>query len=209
MIRFALIFAIFCSMSMADTLQLRDGSSVGGNWLGADAQKVRFLVNDQVQNYNRSDVIAVSFGDGAVTPAPAQSIAPPPPPAATRIESIVEGVRFTMERCERNGTESLHCAFTVEALRTDIEIHLSAGSFMVDSNGIQQRSLEVTLGSGRSAYGNPATTLLVQNVPTRGDLQFKGVDPQVNRVALVNFVWAATNGGEVRVVLRNVPITGN
>ena len=47
----------------ADTLSLRNGTTVTGSWAGADAEQIRFLVQDQIQTYPRSDVSAVTFGD--------------------------------------------------------------------------------------------------------------------------------------------------
>jgi len=47
----------------ADTLALRNGTTVTGSWAGADAQQICFLVQDQIQPYPRSEVSAVTFGD--------------------------------------------------------------------------------------------------------------------------------------------------
>ena len=70
----ALLFALFVS-AQADTLTLRDGTTVTGSWVGIGANQIRFLVSDSVQAYPRSDVSGVTFGD-AVPPPPAT---PPPP----------------------------------------------------------------------------------------------------------------------------------
>jgi hypothetical protein len=77
----------------ADTLRLRSGATITGTWLGGTADEVRFMVDDQVKTYSRSNVLGVDFtSDGVVTtgaPAPA---APPPPSAP--VQPNVVGVPF-------------------------------------------------------------------------------------------------------------------
>ena len=56
----------------ADTLTLRDGKSVTGNWVGLDAGQIDFLVNNQPEKHPRSEVSAVTFGPAA-KPEPVQT----------------------------------------------------------------------------------------------------------------------------------------
>lgn len=44
-----------------DTLRLRDGSTVTGNFLGATADDIRFSVNGEVQHYARANVARIDF----------------------------------------------------------------------------------------------------------------------------------------------------
>jgi hypothetical protein len=60
--RFTMLALVLAISIPADTLRLRDGSTVNGSFLGGTADDVRFLVNDQVQHYPRADVAAISFG---------------------------------------------------------------------------------------------------------------------------------------------------
>ncbi|HLH18437.1 MAG TPA: hypothetical protein VKX45_14545 [Bryobacteraceae bacterium] len=64
MTRFAfLIWA--CALSIpADTLRLRDGSTVSGDFLGGTAQDIRFSVNGEVRHYPRASVAEVTFSTG-------------------------------------------------------------------------------------------------------------------------------------------------
>jgi hypothetical protein len=206
MIRLMTAVMVLASVAMADGLQLRDGSSVSGSWIGADAQRVRFLVSDQVATYNRADVQIVTFGDAAPA-APVQALRPAGPPPA--MEQIGEGIRFRVEKCERHATESIRCSFTAEALTTDLSFILFVGcspcSSIVDSHGIQQQPIDGSIGSAR---GSRATTLLVQNVPVRGELVFGGVDPQVDRVALLTLRYYINNR-ELTALFRGIPLTGN
>ena len=77
-----LFFALLGS-AHADTLSLRNGTSVTGSWLGGDAGQITFLVNNQVRTYPRSDVSEVTFG-----PEPTASLPlaqpPQPPPASSK-----------------------------------------------------------------------------------------------------------------------------
>lgn len=52
---------VLASTSPADTLRLRDGSSVTGNFVGATADDIRFSVNGEVQHYARSNVAGIEF----------------------------------------------------------------------------------------------------------------------------------------------------
>ena len=46
----------------SDTLTLRNGTSVTGDWVGLDTRQLSFRVNGQVLTYPRSDVSQVVFG---------------------------------------------------------------------------------------------------------------------------------------------------
>lgn len=69
------IAVMLAASGQADTLRLRNGSSVNGGFLGGTADDVRFLVNDNVQHYARGDVAEIVFS--SMNP-PASSAAPPP-----------------------------------------------------------------------------------------------------------------------------------
>jgi hypothetical protein len=65
----ALLFAMLLS-ARADTLSLRDGTTVTGTWLGAGAGQISFRVNNQVRTYPRSDVSEVIFSPDQPAPPP-------------------------------------------------------------------------------------------------------------------------------------------
>jgi len=60
--RFTILALVLAMSSQADTLRLRNGSTVNGTFLGGTADDVRFLVNDEVQHYARVDVAEIIFG---------------------------------------------------------------------------------------------------------------------------------------------------
>jgi hypothetical protein len=58
-----LVFAAL--LARADTLVLRNGTSVSGSWAGVDSGQVSFLVKGQLQTYARSEVLSVTLGSEA------------------------------------------------------------------------------------------------------------------------------------------------
>ena len=55
--------------SQADTLRLRNGSTVNGSFLGGTSDDVRFLVNDEVRHFARADVAEIVFNSNAASSA--------------------------------------------------------------------------------------------------------------------------------------------
>jgi len=76
----------FVSVAAADTLELKSGRVVQGKYLGGTQHILRFEVNGEVQTFNTSDIVALTFTGRSSSPAPAPvdapAPAPPPAPAA-------------------------------------------------------------------------------------------------------------------------------
>jgi hypothetical protein len=86
--RFTILALALLVAGQADTLRLRNGATVTGSWLGGTTDEVRFMVDDQVRRYPRSDIVEVDFTSiGAVNP-----VAPVAPTVA--IQPDVVGVPF-------------------------------------------------------------------------------------------------------------------
>lgn len=63
----------------ADTLELKDGRVLQGRYLGGTQAVLRFEINGEVQTFNVSQAVAVTFtGGSGATSAPATPGAPPP-----------------------------------------------------------------------------------------------------------------------------------
>ena len=60
--RFTILALALAMSSQADTLRLRNGSTVNGSFLGGTADDIRFLVNDEIQHYARARVAEIVFG---------------------------------------------------------------------------------------------------------------------------------------------------
>lgn len=80
-VRFAIPALLLAISGQADTLRLRNGSTVNGSFLGGTADEVRFMVEDQVQRFPRADVVEVVFSslaqpNGTAAPAPRIDVGP-------------------------------------------------------------------------------------------------------------------------------------
>src|SRR6202041_1206449 len=76
---------LFAGPAMADPLELKDGRLLQGRFLGGTQALMRFSVNGEVQTFNVTEIVALTFtnnyasADGGPAPAPAaQAVAPAP-----------------------------------------------------------------------------------------------------------------------------------
>jgi hypothetical protein len=76
--RFTILALALAMSSRADTLRLRNGSTVNGSFLGGTTDDIRFLVDDEIQHYARARVAEIIFGSGD---------APSAAPAAPRVDT--------------------------------------------------------------------------------------------------------------------------
>jgi hypothetical protein len=67
---------LFAGAAMADTLELKDGRVLTGRFLGGTQALMRFSVNGEVQTFNVTEIVALTFTSDYGNPPP-----PPPPPA--------------------------------------------------------------------------------------------------------------------------------
>jgi hypothetical protein len=76
-------FLFLAGVAAADTLELKDGRVVEGRFLGGTQAVVRFSVNGEVQTFNVTEVVAVTFTSNYGNTAPAAAPAPAPQAMAT------------------------------------------------------------------------------------------------------------------------------
>lgn len=86
--RLALAVAIVAVFASADTLTLRSGAVVHGNYAGGDTRHVKIVVGDHVESYSLDEVDRLQFGGegqraSAMPPPPADQ----PPPRMERRDS--------------------------------------------------------------------------------------------------------------------------
>lgn len=82
LLRSSILFCTLIPLTFGDTLYLRSGATIQGNYAGGDTRQVKFLVGDRVETYRIGEVQRVEFGGGTDNP-PADNAAvstPPPPP---------------------------------------------------------------------------------------------------------------------------------
>lgn len=75
---------LFACAAMADTLELKDGRVLTGRFLGGTQALMRFSVNGEVQTFNVTEIVALTFTSDYGTPPP-----PPPQPAAPPPQAAV------------------------------------------------------------------------------------------------------------------------
>src|SRR5271168_695164 len=74
LLRLITIGVVFVSLSCADTLTLRSGRVITGQYLGGYARHIRMAVGDRVDTFNVEDVGDLEFSGDA------RQATPPPPP---------------------------------------------------------------------------------------------------------------------------------
>jgi hypothetical protein len=83
--RIAALGCAFLTMGFADTLYLRSGTTIQGNYAGGDTRNVKILVGNHVETYPIEDIARLEFG-GA--PAAQTQAAPAPAPRYTEDRSF-------------------------------------------------------------------------------------------------------------------------
>jgi hypothetical protein len=78
-IRLAFSLLSFAALLGADTLLLKNGSIIDGQFVGGDGRSIRFTVGNQVNTYNVVDVDSLRFGSASPS---ASNVPPAAPPAA-------------------------------------------------------------------------------------------------------------------------------
>lgn len=82
--RIALSLFSIVGLLTADTLTLKNGSTINGHFVGGDDRMVRFAVGNQVNTYDVVDIDSLRFTPSPSTASnypPPPPLAPPPPPA--------------------------------------------------------------------------------------------------------------------------------
>lgn len=97
LLRGSILVCALVSLSYGDTLYLRSGATIQGNYAGGDTRQVKFVVGDHIETYQIGEVQRVEFGGVSSNNSPGDTVSTPPPPAPRYRE---EGSR-PPERFER------------------------------------------------------------------------------------------------------------
>jgi hypothetical protein len=71
------LILFYAGAASADTLELKDGRVLKGKYLGGTQAVLRFEINGEVQTFNTSEAVALTFTGGSVSAAPVSDPAPP------------------------------------------------------------------------------------------------------------------------------------
>jgi len=89
------ILFTLCSIALADTLELVNGQTVQGTFVGRSDGKIQFEVNGIVTSYNAKDVKNIAFGSGGQpAAAPAQAVPASKAAASSGAVTVPTGTIF-------------------------------------------------------------------------------------------------------------------
>jgi hypothetical protein len=80
-------------IAAADTVTLKNGRVINGNYLGGSPRQVRMDTGDRLETLEVADILRIEFGSAEFAPAP-----PPPPPAPARNEPPARSERAPIMR---------------------------------------------------------------------------------------------------------------
>jgi hypothetical protein len=83
-----LLGLFFVGAAGADTLELKDGRILKGKYLGGTQAVLRFEINGEVQTFNTTDAVALTFTGNSGHSVPAVAPAPPAAPALAPANSL-------------------------------------------------------------------------------------------------------------------------
>src|ERR1700733_3994616 len=88
LLRLSTIVAVLACLCFADTLTLRSGRVITGQYLGGDARHIRMAVGDHVDTFNVEDIGDIEFSGDSRSAVPSAPPPPqPPPPPANQSQS--------------------------------------------------------------------------------------------------------------------------
>lgn len=126
LLRLVTIGAVLVTLCSADTLTLRSGRVVNGQYVGGDARHIRMAIGDRVDTFDVDDIVNLQFGAGTPPPPPPeegrrrdrdQGFAqqpPPPPPPASGIQ-IPAGTPITVRMIDAVDSNNSHLGQTFRA----------------------------------------------------------------------------------------------
>jgi hypothetical protein len=89
----AVLALVVVTIASADTLELKDGRILQGRYLGGTQAVMRFEVNGNIQTFNVTEIVALTFtqGGNASTPPPSSLAPTPAAPAALTAQAAAGG----------------------------------------------------------------------------------------------------------------------
>jgi hypothetical protein len=163
-IRTGSLLCAVAAMLSADTLTLRNGTTVQGTYLGGTSRQVRMDLNGQIQTYDIGQVQSVTFSEPAYQP-PAQPRASAPPPPDRNAD---RGPREIARERDRDRDSGPAAGLTLPA-DTTVTIR------MIDSVNSETSRLGETF---RASLDEPVMVDGREVIPRGADVLTKLVDDQ-------------------------------
>jgi hypothetical protein len=182
-LRVSTFLLAIAALGVADTLTLRSGQVVRGEYLGGDARHVKMAVGDRVETYSVEDVSDLSFGSGqkmssdndrrdnvvqAVPPDQASAAQPPAEAQATAAASGVAipiGTSITVRMIDAVNSEQSRLG---ETFRASVDEPVMVDGQVVVPRGADALTKLVEDQQSGKIAGKTVLTLVLQQVLVNG-----------------------------------------
>src|SRR5260370_22028498 len=116
----AALVLLLVAAAAADSLELKDGRVLQGRYLGGTQAVLRFEANGEVQTFNVTEVVALTFTGNRGTPAPTAAVSVPQsaaaPAAAGTTGTIPAGQPLLGRTIDREDSSNNHLGAMFHAL---------------------------------------------------------------------------------------------
>jgi len=172
-LRILTALAAFVTLVSADTLTLRSGQVIQGQYLGGDARQLRIAVGDRVDTYSIDDIASLQFGGGGqrisrADPPPDNGIREVPPQASYQPGSgavIPTGTNITIRMIDSVDSDESRLGQTYSA-SVDEPVVLD-GQTVIPRGSDALVKLVEDKDSGK-IQGRAVLTLVLQQVTVNG-----------------------------------------
>ncbi len=175
MLRVTTILVAIAALGVADTLTLRSGQVVRGEYVGGDARHIKMAVGDRVETYSVEDVSDLSFrggqpassdngGNSVVQASPATEPAPAPAPAVSGVV-IPIGTSITVRMIDAVNSEQSRLG---ETFRASVDEPVLVDGQVVVPRGADAITKLVEDQQSGKIEGKTVLTLVLQQVLVNG-----------------------------------------
>ena len=173
LLRVATVAITFVSLCAADSLTLRSGKVIDGQYLGGDARQVRMAVGDRVETFEVDDIASLQFG-GSQRVSESQDrdrdrggFASQQPPAPVSGVQIPSGARITVRTIDAIDSDRSRLGQT---FRCSVDEPVMAGDQTVIPRGADAVAKLVEDTQSGKFEGKTVLTLALQQVTVNGRL---------------------------------------
>jgi YMGG-like Gly-zipper len=142
MVAIAMAIALaFAAAASADTLTLKDGRVIHGQYIGGTADAIQMNVDGTVQTFDVRDVVSLSrdsnpapAAPSALPSEPTPTAAPPPPPEDRSKITVPEGTRILVRMIDSVDSERNHVG---DHFRASLETNLEQDGYILARRGTE------------------------------------------------------------------------
>jgi hypothetical protein len=171
-LRVSTVLLAIAALGVADTLTLRSGQVVRGEYLGGDARHVKMAVGDRVETYSVEDVSDLSFGSGQNMSSDNDrrdnvvQAAPPDQPAAAASGVVIPiGTSITVRMIDPVNSEQSRLG---ETFRASVDEPVMVDGQVVVPRGADALTKLVEDQQSGKIAGKTVLTLVLQQVLVNG-----------------------------------------